>query len=68
MKCIHCEEEARAVCQFCGRAVCEEHISEKRFVSGFTAIGQILSLTDNAVEVDDAVWCGLCHPNYRRSA
>ena len=68
MKCIKCEKEARAVCQFCGRAVCEEHLQQKRFVSGYTSIGSIWSTTDNAVSVEDAVWCGECHPEYQRSA
>ena len=68
MKCIKCEKEARAVCQFCGRAVCETHLQEQRFVSGYTSIGGIWSTRDNAVSVDDAVWCGECHPEYQRSA
>ncbi|MDD5350765.1 MAG: hypothetical protein PHQ12_11195 [Chthoniobacteraceae bacterium] len=67
MKCIHCEEEAQAVCQFCGRAVCKKHLSTGRFVSGFTSVGGVLSFTNNGVSVDDAVWCGLCHPEYRRT-
>ncbi|MCX6967814.1 MAG: hypothetical protein NTZ46_08575 [Verrucomicrobia bacterium] len=65
MKCIHCEEEARAVCKFCGHAVCKEHIQQGRFVSGYTTPGHWLSRTANAVSVDDAVWCGLCHPEYQ---
>jgi len=68
MKCIRCDQEARAVCQLCGRAVCAEHISERRFVSGFTSKGGWWSLGENAVEVRDAVWCGLCHPEYRGTA
>lgn len=67
MKCIKCEKEARAVCQFCGRAVCAEHISERRFVCGFTSVGGLFSFKDNAFSVEDAVWCGLCHPEYQRS-
>ena len=61
------ENEARAVCQFCGRAVCEVHIQEQRFVTGFASFGGIWSLKDNAVSVEDAVWCGVCHPEYQRS-
>ena len=67
MKCIKCDEEANAVCQFCGRAVCKEHILQQRFVTGFTGAGGILSFKDNAVAVEDAVWCGLCHLEYKRS-
>jgi hypothetical protein len=64
MKCIKCEEEARAVCKFCGRAVCKEHIEQGRFVSGYTGSAGFWSMGDNAVSVDDAVWCGECHPEY----
>ncbi len=64
MKCIKCEKEARAVCQLCGRAVCEDHIEEKRFASGFSAPGGIFTFKYNAVSLNDAVWCGLCHPEY----
>ena len=68
MKCITCDKDAHAVCQFCGRAVCKEHIQEKRFVSGYTSLGGILSSTDNAFSIEDAVWCGGCHPEYQRSS
>ena len=68
MKCIRCEKDARAICQFCGRAVCEDHISAMRFVSGYTSTGTWLSFTDNAVSVEDAVHCGICHPEYVRTA
>ena len=67
MKCITCDNEARAVCQFCGRAVCADHIQPRRFVSGYASVGGIFSFSDNAVSVDDAVWCGLCHPEYHSS-
>ncbi len=70
MKCINCETEARAVCQFCGRAVCKQHIQEGRYASGFTARGEPgfksfnLSWSSNGVVVEDAVWCGVCHPEF----
>lgn len=67
MKCSQCDNEASAICQFCGRAVCADHSSNARFVSGFSSVGGWASATDNAVEVDDAVHCGICHPKYRRS-
>ena len=67
MKCTQCDDDAKAICQFCGRAVCDKHIQTKRFVSGFTSVGGMLSATDNAFSVDDAVWCGTCHPKYQRS-
>lgn len=68
MKCITCDNEANAVCMFCGRAVCRVHLQSKRFATGYTAVSGMLSATDNAFSVDDAVWCGTCHPQYHRSS
>ena len=67
MKCVECEEEAVAICKFCGRAVCKEHIQVNVFVSGYTSWGGAFSLTNNAVRIEDAVWCGICHPIYKKS-
>jgi hypothetical protein len=64
MKCIKCDKDAKAICQFCGRAVCEDHIQTKRFVSGYSSVGSAWNLTANAISVDDAVWCEICHPEY----
>ena len=68
MKCISCDGDARAVCKFCGRAVCTEHIQKKRFVSGFSAKMGFWDFRENAVKVDDAVWCGECHPEYQSTS
>jgi hypothetical protein len=68
MKCIHCDGDARAVCQFCGRAVCREHLWEKPFVSGFSGKMGFWNMNQNAVVVDDAVWCGRCHPQYETTS
>lgn len=65
MKCITCGEEAVAICQFCGRAVCQEHIQQDSFTSGFSAKGGFWNMQENAVRVQDAVWCGVCHPEHR---
>jgi len=66
MKCIHdqCEKEAQAICKFCGRAVCKEHISKGCYVSGFASF-KIYQFRKNGIEIPDAVWCGLCHPKTR---
>jgi hypothetical protein len=68
MKCFHCENEACAVCKLCGRAVCAEHVQEQSYVSGFTGKFGFWSRGKNAVRVDDAVWCGACHPVYESTA
>ena len=68
MKCIECENDARAICKFCGRAVCEKHIQERRYVTGYTGVGGILSASNNALSIDNAVWCGQCAPEEKRTA
>ena len=64
MKCINCEKEARAVCRFCGRAVCEDHLHSNKFYSGF--VSTIMGYGDNALLVEDAIWCKICQPKYRK--
>jgi hypothetical protein len=56
--CWHCRRNAVAVCRFCGRAVCEDHVSEKPFILDvFTRSGRTAALI-----VEDAVHCGACTP------
>jgi hypothetical protein len=70
VKCFYCENEARAVCQFCGRGVCRDHAKTAVFHSGF---GQKIkdnlwpSGLDTGVTVKNAVWCGLCSVEYQRT-
>lgn len=60
MKCIHCENEARGICRFCGRALCNAHMRETLpyIVTIFVGEGN----TPKAVVVADALWCGFCKP------
>src|SRR5256885_2389669 len=37
MNCYYCEKPARAICRFCGAAVCPDHTRANRFVSGWAA-------------------------------
>ena len=60
MKCIHCDGEARAICRFCGRAVCHDHIQQERFLVGYRSRASLSK--DRVLSVHDAVWCGKCHP------
>lgn len=70
MKCWYCENDARAVCQFCGRAVCKEHALKQMFASGY---GQKVkdnlwpSGSETGITVDKAVWCGECHVEYQKT-
>ena len=59
MKCWKCGKSARGVCRFCGRAVCEEHVSKMPFIlTIYVGEHQI----PKAVVVADALYCGICKP------
>ncbi len=58
MDCWHCRRTAVGTCRFCGRGVCENHVETRPYV---------LDLFHNdgrakALVVEDALWCGACHP------
>ncbi len=55
MKCYYCDKEPRAICRFCGAAVCPDHTKANRFVSGWASGGR----ADHVV-VFNAIWCGHC--------
>jgi len=59
MNCIHCNRNAHAVCRFCGRSVCKDHIRESPYI---VALYQGEDETPKAIVVPDAVWCGKCKP------
>ena len=67
MKCWHCDSEAKAVCIFCGRALCATHRKSKQYYAGYgqkhrTALLEFPSAT--ATSVPDASWCGVCEVEY----
>jgi hypothetical protein len=68
MKCISCENDARAICKFCGRAVCQDHIAHRRYVTGYTTYGGIFAFSNNGLSIEDAVWCQICNPQEIRTA
>ena len=59
MKCIFCEKEARAICRFCGRALCEEHLKTRPFVQTVYVGAED---TPKVVAIKSAVYCGTCEP------
>ena len=59
MKCFHCEEPARGVCSFCGRALCKEHMKK---MSAILTIYVGEANVPKAVVVSDALYCGVCKP------
>ncbi len=59
MKCWFCEKEARAVCHFCGRAVCKDHAGK---MSTFVAMYLGGQNTPKGLVVAGVIWCGECEP------
>ena len=59
MRCWHCEKEARAACNFCGRFVCKDHASTMPSFMAMYLGGQD---TPKAVVVADVIWCSICDP------
>lgn len=59
MKCWSCEKDARAVCAFCGRAICKDHAGVMpTFVAMFLGSNQ----TPKGLAVANVIWCGICEP------
>lgn len=59
MNCFHCEEPARGVCNFCGRALCKEHMKNMPAILTIY-VGE--ANVPKAVVVSDALFCGVCKP------
>jgi len=59
MLCWECDQPARAVCTFCGRAVCKDHAAK---MSTFIAMFLGGEDTPKGLAVADAIWCGICQP------
>ena len=59
MNCWHCDRPAHGVCQFCGRAVCREHVRSLPFI---LAIYQGKDGAYKAVVVENTLHCGVCTP------
>ena len=57
MLCWECDQPARAVCSFCGRAVCKEHAST---MSTFLAMYLGGDNTPKGLAIADVIWCGIC--------
>jgi hypothetical protein len=62
MNCWTCDRPAHAVCQFCGRAVCRDHVATlPAILTTFTDKDSNLQ----ALVAPDAVHCGTCKPKGR---
>ncbi len=59
MNCWHCDRPAHAVCIFCGRAVCKDHVKKLPNILGvYKSEGEEMKV----IAVDDAIFCGQCRP------
>lgn len=65
MLCNYCENQARAVCRFCGSGVCKTHMSAARFASGGASPDPMAGTQRGEfVIVNNAVWCGRCQAQW----
>ena len=58
MDCFTCRRTAVGSCRFCGRGVCENHLTSRPYI---LQLHEIAGATQ-ALVVDDALFCGVCHP------
>ncbi len=61
MKCVQCGRDAVAVCKFCGRAVCKDHIKEGPILRQGIHCEGAIGAEKEWLEISKAVWCGTCH-------
>jgi hypothetical protein len=59
MKCTHCGNESEAICRWCGRSVCGDHIKTMTYIISVYVGGKKVP---KSLVVADAVWCGTCKP------
>ena len=65
MKCWHCENEAKAICVFCGRGICATHRKSKSHFAGYGLKHRpyyplAMDKSRTTTSVNDASWCGVC--------
>jgi hypothetical protein len=58
MDCWHCRRTAVGSCRFCGRGVCEDHVTTQPYVLELFRAGE----RTRALVVEDALFCGACTP------
>lgn len=59
MLCFQCDETARGVCRFCGRAICPKHQASMPYILTLY-VGK--EQMPKAIVVADALFCGTCQP------
>jgi hypothetical protein len=60
MECWICSQPSSAICRFCGRSTCRQHVESLPYVlaTWSQVPGEVLALV-----VDDGVHCGTCKPH-----
>ena len=66
MKCFYCEEEARAICMFCGKFLCKTHREELSKINALAMKTPYLGDQRKFLqqEVVNASWCGECNVKF----
>jgi hypothetical protein len=59
VKCCRCDNQAEAICRFCGRAVCGTHLQPMNYIIT-VYVGK--KGVPRSLVVADAVFCGVCKP------
>lgn len=57
MICSQCDDAARGVCRFCGRAVCAGHHQSLPYIVSLYG-----AEPPKAIVVAGVLWCGVCRP------
>jgi hypothetical protein len=60
MLCFHCDQPARGICRFCGRALCKAHMQNRMPYIITIYVGD--KNVPKAIVVGDALWCNVCKP------
>jgi hypothetical protein len=60
MICFHCEQPARGICRFCGRALCKDHMKQRLPYIVTIYVGE--HNVPKAIAVRDVLWCSVCKP------
>ncbi len=58
MNCWHCRRASLGVCRFCGRGLCEDHITTHPYIIELFKNSSVTK----ALVVEDALYCGVCYP------
>ncbi len=61
LKCFRCGIDAVAICRYCGRAVCKDHVKEGPVIRHGVYCEGAIGAKKEWLEISGGVWCGICH-------